>query len=91
MIPNYPVEHSGEGQFQASNLCCNHRGNHIYNNAVEFTSQQHKQKAREPKTIVGNNISKVGGQNAEGCVWCKVEKRETLVEKLRLILKISIS
>lgn len=49
MIPNYPVEHSGEGQFQASNLCCNHRGNHTYNNAVEFTSQQ--QKARESKTI----------------------------------------
>lgn len=49
MIPNYPVEHSGEGQFQASNLCCNHRGNHSYNNAVAFDSEQHKQEARESK------------------------------------------
>lgn len=47
MIPNYPVEHSGEGQFQASNLCCNHRGNHTCNTAVASTSQQHKQEARE--------------------------------------------
>lgn len=52
MIPNYPVEHSGEGQFQASNLCCNHRGNHTYNNVVAVYLQRHKQEARRSKTVV---------------------------------------
>lgn len=71
MIPNYPVEHSGEGQFQVSNLCCNHRGNHTYNNAVKFTSQQ--QKARECKTIVGEyHFESVWAKSCR--VWCKVEK-----------------
>lgn len=96
MIPNYPVEHSGEGQFQASNLCCNHRGNHTCNTAVAFTSQQHKQKARESESRVWvkkKNVKSVWefSRNMEGSVRCQVEKRETLVEKLRLILKISIS
>lgn len=96
MIPNYPVEHSGEGQFQASNLCCNHRENHTCNTAVAFTSQQHKQKDRESESRVGVKKKKVKSvwefsRNMEGWVRCQVEKRETLVEKLRLIFKISIS
>lgn len=64
MIPNYPVEHSGEGQFQASNLCCNHRENHTCNTAVAFTSQQHKQKDRESESRVG--VKKKKGKKCVG-------------------------